>query len=108
VLTYAHFKPRLAAIPTFDDDALRRLTMPVLLIAGARDVMLDAPETARRLRHTVPHASVTLLPEAGHILPDQAAAVLGFLREHKNRRGQQSSASGEPGFTGGAASGEGS
>jgi pimeloyl-ACP methyl ester carboxylesterase len=80
LLTFAHFRPRLGAIPTFGDDVLRRLTMPVLLIAGEHDVMLDARETARRLRHAVPHATVTLLPDAGHLLPGQAAAILGFLR----------------------------
>jgi len=79
LLAAEHFKPRMEPIPTFDDDTLGRLTMPVLAIAGGRDLMLDSRQTRARLEHAVPHATVTLLPEAGHLLPDQSAPVLRFL-----------------------------
>jgi pimeloyl-ACP methyl ester carboxylesterase len=79
VATFKHFRPRLA-IPVFDDDALRRLTMPTLAIVGDRDVMIDSRETARRLAETVPHADVRLLPDAGHHITGQALPLLEFLR----------------------------
>lgn len=77
-LVVKHFRPRLR-IPVFGDDALRTVRMPVLVIAGERDVMLDHHDTGRRLHSTVPHAEVRLLPEAGHLLPDQTPAILEFL-----------------------------
>jgi hypothetical protein len=43
--------------------------------------MLDSYETERRLTATVSHATVHLLPESGHLLPDQTQTqtVLRFL-----------------------------
>jgi pimeloyl-ACP methyl ester carboxylesterase len=79
LLIFKHFRPRMGALPVFDDDTLRRLTMPVLAVVGGRDAMTDARATARRIEATVPRATVRLLPDAGHILPDQSAAVLDFL-----------------------------
>lgn len=78
LVVFKHFKPRLG-IPVFDDDTLRRLTMPVLAVAGAADKMIDSQATKRRLETVVPHATVHLLPGAGHFLPDRTATVLGFL-----------------------------
>jgi hypothetical protein len=46
---------------------------------GRRDVMIDAEQTARRLAANVPSATVRLLPDAGHLLPDQTATVLDLL-----------------------------
>jgi len=80
LLIHRHFKPRREKLPTFDDDTLRRLTMPVLAIVGGRDTFLDSYDTRRRLEHAAPHATVNLLPDAGHGLPRQTAAVLDFLR----------------------------
>ncbi|MCZ1009469.1 alpha/beta fold hydrolase [Streptomyces lydicus] len=81
MLTFKHFKPRTERLPVFPDSALRRLTMPVLVTAGARDAMFDSARTARRMHDCVPHATVTLLPEAGHALLGQTASVLAFLRD---------------------------
>jgi pimeloyl-ACP methyl ester carboxylesterase len=80
LLVFKHFKPRLA-VPVFADEALGRLTMPVLAVLGGRDAMLDSHQTARRLSAVVPHAAVTLVPEAGHYPPDQTANMIDFLRD---------------------------
>ncbi|TVT04514.1 alpha/beta fold hydrolase [Amycolatopsis bartoniae] len=79
-LIFTHFLPRRERLPRFDDEALRGLRMPVQVIVGARDAMLDSAETARRFRETVPHAQVTVLPEAGHWIPGQTDRILAFLR----------------------------
>ena len=79
VATFKHFRPRVA-LPVFDEDTLRRLTMPTLVIVGGRDVMIDSDDTVRRLANTVPHADVRLLPEAGHHITGQALALVEFLR----------------------------
>jgi hypothetical protein len=36
--------------------------------------------TRRRLEQTVPHATVRLLPDAGHVLLGQSSVVLDFLK----------------------------
>jgi pimeloyl-ACP methyl ester carboxylesterase len=79
-LIFAHFRPRWDKLPRFDDERLARLAMPVLAILGARDAMLDSADTARRLQRAVPHASICLLPDAGHLIRGQTARILEFLR----------------------------
>ena len=81
LLIFKYFKPRMQAQPIFADTALKGLAMPVLAIVGGRDAMLDSHETKRRLEALVPHATVHLLPEVGHLLPDQSAILLDFLRD---------------------------
>ncbi len=79
-LIHENFRPRMVKLPVFRDEALRKLTMPVLAIVGGKDVLLDSAGTARRLKANVPHAEVRYLPEAGHFIPGQNAVVLEFLR----------------------------
>lgn len=55
---------------------LERLIMPVLVMVGARDVLLDSRGTARRIKM----AQVRLLPDEGHLILGQTEAVLEFLR----------------------------
>ncbi|MBO4271039.1 alpha/beta fold hydrolase [Microbispora triticiradicis] len=80
VLTFTHFNPRRERLPVFSDDALRGLAMPVLVIAGDRDAMIDSRQTARRVRKSVPHATVRLLPQVGHAVFGQAEPIAEFLR----------------------------
>ncbi|WP_031468955.1 alpha/beta fold hydrolase [Sciscionella sediminilitoris] len=65
--------------PVFGDDTLRGLRMPVGVIAGTEDAMVDSAATKRRLEALVPHARVRLLPSVGHFVPAQLAEELAFL-----------------------------
>jgi pimeloyl-ACP methyl ester carboxylesterase len=81
-LIQQHFKPRHGEFPRFSHEQLARLTMPVLLIAGAKDVLFDSAETVRRLQQACPHAGVELRPGAGHLLLERTQPILHFLRQH--------------------------
>ncbi|GAA5075836.1 alpha/beta fold hydrolase [Nocardia iowensis] len=90
VLIFTQFKPRTERLPVFPDDALRGLTMPMLVIVGARDVMFDSAGTAERVRRCVPNATVHVLPEVGHAILGQTDVVSKFLLdEHANRTPSQ-------------------
>jgi len=78
-LIFKHLRARKERLPVFDDTALARLTMPVMLIAGGRDALLDSRDTRRRLERTLPRLTVRFLPEEGHFLSGQASAILDFL-----------------------------
>ena len=80
MLVVENYRYRMGDLPVFDDDALRRLTMPVHVLVGELDVMVDSVETKQRLENAVPHATVRLLPGVGHFIPAQPAAELEFLR----------------------------
>jgi pimeloyl-ACP methyl ester carboxylesterase len=74
-----HYHYRREPVPVVDDAALRRASMPVLAVLGARDAFIDTPRTGARLSRLVPSATVRVLPGIGHLLPAQTAAVLQFL-----------------------------
>src|SRR3984957_6389671 len=78
-LIHKTLRPRMVKLPIFSDQALQRLTMPVMAILGGKDVLLDSAETRERLERNVPHASIRFDPEAGHFIPRQTAPILEFL-----------------------------
>jgi pimeloyl-ACP methyl ester carboxylesterase len=87
-LIHENFRTRVVRIPVFSDEALKRLNMPVMAIVGGKDVLLDSGATKRRLERNVPLADVRYIPDAGHLLRGQTAAVLEFLRGHCAQRHQ--------------------
>ncbi|MFG3435987.1 alpha/beta fold hydrolase [Nonomuraea sp. NPDC047897] len=80
VLTFTHFNPRREKLPVFPDDALRGLSMPVLVIVGDRDAMFDSRQTARRVRECVSRSTVNVLPGVGHAIFGQTEPIAAFLR----------------------------
>ncbi|KEQ26848.1 alpha/beta fold hydrolase [Paenibacillus tyrfis] len=77
------FNYRREQIPLFADDELKRLTMPVVLFVGAKDIMLHSAKTAKRLGSLLPHAQINILPDAGHTLTHLAAQIIPFLKSDK-------------------------
>lgn len=75
----AHFKPRIGVLPLFADAELERLTMPVGLWGGEVDAMRDITAIASRLRLFAPDLTVTVIPNAGHILLRTARLIMSFL-----------------------------
>ncbi|GAB1818528.1 alpha/beta fold hydrolase [Herbidospora sp. RD11066] len=73
------FKPRRSDLPIYGDAELARLTMPLLVIAGDRDALINGPQTIRRFRANVPKADARLLPGVGHLVTGQTATIGEFL-----------------------------
>jgi len=78
-LVFANFRPRRKKLPVLSDAKLQTLTMPVLAVVGARDVLLDSRDTKRRLEKNVAKAQVRLLPRTGHLIRGETKTVLAFL-----------------------------
>jgi pimeloyl-ACP methyl ester carboxylesterase len=78
-LIMRHHIIRTQPLPVFRDKALRKLTMPVLAVLGANDVVFNSNTTRRRLQSLVDGAKVIWLESAGHGLTDQTTAVCEFL-----------------------------
>lgn len=73
-------RPRPTKIPIFPDEALARLTMPLLAVVGGRDALIDSEGTRRRLSANCPRARIDYLPEGYHVLPGQGGAIQAFLQ----------------------------
>lgn len=80
-LIFTHFRPRTEKLPAATAAALGRLSMPVLAILGAKDVMIDSAGTRAALLAAAPHARVDWLPEDGHMLMGHGATIDAFLAE---------------------------
>lgn len=79
-----HFNYRKELLPLFTNRELKRLSMPVLAIAGGKDAMFHMDRAAQRLKKLVPHAAVRVLPEAGHVLIGMAEEISRFLNGSKS------------------------
>lgn len=79
---FTHFIPRTDPVPRPSTARLSRLSMPVLMIVGDKDNMLDSAGRRRRLAAAVPHAKIIRLPDAGHAVVGQTAPVREFLAAH--------------------------
>ncbi len=74
-----HYRPRRDKLPVFTDAQLQGLTKPLFVTVGAKDRMLDAQDTAQRVRRLIPGATVTVLPGTGHAITSDTVAILDFL-----------------------------
>jgi pimeloyl-ACP methyl ester carboxylesterase len=72
----------MAARPDRTSD-LSRLTLPTLVLVGAHDA-ITPPEEARKMAAALPHATLEIIPDAGHLAPVENPvatnrAMLAFL-----------------------------
>jgi pimeloyl-ACP methyl ester carboxylesterase len=78
-LVAKHLRYRAGAPPLFSDEELGGLTMPVLYLAGEKDVLLDTQKSAERLQQTAPDVTVVLFEQDGHAAINKAGPVVAFL-----------------------------
>ncbi|KAF1005179.1 MAG: putative carboxylesterase nap [Luteibacter sp.] len=74
-------RPRPMRLPIVSDEALSALPMPLLVIVGGRDVMLDSRVTRQRVMTRVPRGRVHFVEDGRHYLPHQAGTIQAFLHE---------------------------
>ena len=77
----AGYNPITEELPVFTDGQLKRLSMPILFIAGKRDVMVDATAAAKRLGGLLPNAKIHLLDNTGHMVLNALEYILPFLAQ---------------------------
>ena len=80
-LIIENFHPMSGDLPICTDDQLRRLTMPMLLIAGEADTIIDAQSSARRLSNMLPNVRIRLISNCGHVIVGASDMILPFLDE---------------------------
>ncbi|WP_233355635.1 alpha/beta fold hydrolase [Henriciella litoralis] len=78
-LVMDNFRGRIVKIPLLSDEELAGLKMPVLVIAGGRDVLIDSDHTRTRIETVAPQIRLDYRPEAYHFIPDTAEQICFFL-----------------------------
>ncbi|MEN4400281.1 alpha/beta fold hydrolase [Mycolicibacterium fortuitum] len=81
VLIQRNYRPRHDTLPVFSDDELKAIAVPLFVVLGARDRMLDSRDTAARLTRLQPAAAVNLLAGTGHGLFDDGIDLHTFLNQ---------------------------
>lgn len=79
LLITKNVKPRYATLPVFSDAELSRLTMPVLVVFGDNDILLNANKSIERIKRLAPNVSPVILPGVGHAVISQAPRIASFL-----------------------------
>ena len=87
--TPAAREAQLAALDGFDPEPLYELTLPVRVISGGADPVVD-PEASRRLADGLPNGEFTSYPEASHLVTIERSAalndlLLGFIQSVADR-----------------------
>lgn len=75
------FNPMLGSLPVFRDEELKKLNMPVMYIAGGKDVTVHADKTADRLKNIIPHTKISLIKDNGHVIYNAMDRIMPFLGE---------------------------
>jgi len=75
-----NYRPYTGAIPVLPDAELKRLTMPLLYIAGEDDLLTNAPRSAARLQKLLPQATLYVPPNTGHVIYNVLDKVIPFLK----------------------------
>jgi pimeloyl-ACP methyl ester carboxylesterase len=83
-LVHKHYRPRHDQLPIFGD-AVAGIDHTALRHHLSLDHIIDSRDTARRFTKLVPHATVTVVPDAGHALTDDREAIHRFLAEGLDR-----------------------
>jgi len=74
----SHFNPRMGSLPTFDDEALKKLSMPVLYMAGSKDKLLQTQKSADRVKVLIPTNDIRIM-DRGHALFDIGKELAEYL-----------------------------
>lgn len=77
------FRYRREEIPIFRDDEIKKLSMPVALFAGGKDIMLYSYKTADRLQKLLPHSKINILSQEGHSVTRLSGEIISFLKGEK-------------------------
>jgi pimeloyl-ACP methyl ester carboxylesterase len=96
-LALKHVEPRFGQGPLFSAPDLARLKVPVLVVAGGRDLIHPGDRVAARAREVLPTLrELILVPETGHIHFEAPGGPVmkriagdGFSRERVAGRGVQ-------------------
>ena len=78
-LIMENFNPVTGALPMLTDEQMRALTMPVLMLAGEKDVTMNPAQAVERLRRFAPQARTIIIKNAAHVITGAMDTVMPFL-----------------------------
>lgn len=74
-----NFNPLTGSLPSLTNAQMKRLTMPLLYIAGENDAVIATEKSVKRLNQMIPGASIHVIKNKGHVILDAMQWVMPFL-----------------------------
>lgn len=74
-----NFNPMLGGLPTYKDEELKKLNMPVMYIAGENDVTVNVEKTVKRLKRNVEKSTVRVIKNTGHVIYNIMDEIKPFI-----------------------------
>ncbi|MFV0516394.1 MAG: alpha/beta fold hydrolase [Aminipila sp.] len=71
-------------LPLFDDKQLLNLNMPILMLNGQDDVIINSKESIDRLSRLIPSAKTLLISNCGHVITNSLEYIFPFMNEQPN------------------------
>lgn len=68
-------------MPILSNQALSKLTMPILMLFGDSDQLIPADKSVKRLIEFAPQTKIELLPNTGHLIVNQTELIINFLNQ---------------------------
>jgi len=79
-MIWENFNPLTGALPSLTDDQMKKLTMPLIYIAGENDAVTDTGKSVKKLNKMVPGAKIQVIENNGHVVYDTMNWVIPFLK----------------------------
>ncbi len=79
MLVKEHYKPRTDVLPIFKSKDLKNINNPILFIGGKHDCFYSSKKTVSRISKYIKNAKSIILPDAGHVLINQAKTISNFF-----------------------------
>ena len=79
-IVFKNMRQRNKRLPDFSDEALKRLTLPVMAILAGKDVFVDSALAKARLEKNVTNSRINFLAASHHSITNQTQPILKFLR----------------------------
>ncbi len=79
-----YYIPRTSGYGAYPDKLLKKLSMPVLYMAGDSDALMPTEKNAKRFKALVPHADVRVLEGLPHALIGFAGDIAEFINGRRN------------------------
>ena len=83
-LILSGFNPISEELPGYCGEEVKKLTMPLLMVAGMEDDLIDQPGAAAFIKQYAPQAEIHLLEHTGHMIQNAYSFILPFLEARKN------------------------
>lgn len=80
-LITSNFKPRMDMLPVFNSDKLSRLTMPIMVMYGDKDPILNAEPSLERIKKHAKKVDAVLLKDTGHVIAGQTDRIVRFFND---------------------------